>query len=761
MKKLVLLIFLFTFGASAQRFVSSFPTIEAMVTAPPQGAQTNFNVLGYYSPGDGGGGNFYYSGSSAATTNYGSHIKPSTFAGRYIRIFPGYISPKMFGAKGNYSPPSTGQDDTVYFQEALNYSLSTGRQFKVDPGIYQTTATLTVSNLFSANIDFGNHNPEKGSGGATIMYLNATNVPFMTLIDPTRFVIENLSLYIKPMNGWNLSDIISEPQQNTNAYAFRIYGWGTFMTIQNMAVNYGSGFVQNIDDAAYTTRGEARLFNCDIRNVDCRYGDWAFDLSAGSGSTWENIYVKSSSGGYTNQTAMGALRYRTFINNETWNRLNIEWSAFKKSMIDLNSAEIMFNGLHVEGVDFPNNYSQYVSRTSNVATFRTTTPHGYVTGQSIGRNVFTDSSFNGSGTVTVIDENTFTAANSGPDVATTADSSGLLWRSTRWWIEQTGGSLAILNSRFQDIRANWGYVTKQGMFYWDGGPRTSVNMQNVKIDQLNPNADGETYKLVRYVDYSDGAQNVQADQLDESGVLYWTNSPSWYGFDERRLPSSKRTESFTGFESGLNPFNVYYNGTPPAISYLNTATNAVGFVRMQSGTNNFRATLLQNSNAGVYPGAGVHRMKVRFRFSGTPSSVDDEYIFRVGFFTDKSSAPADAPADGVYLESRYSTYSDDRIYIVGRASSVQTTGTFLSASNVQADRWYEVELIFNTDRSQFRAYLNPRQGDYAGNVTLNLPAATTELKPQVQWVKRGATPVTNFNLDVDYVDVYSAPNGIY
>ncbi len=739
-------------------FIRTFETMNDMVTAPMT-ISTNFYLMGYYAPNDGGGGRFYYDASSSATTNYGTYIKPSTTSGRIIRVIEGYISPKMYGAKGNYnSGAGTGQDDTVYFQQALNYCLTTGWQFRADPGNYQTTATLTVSNNFAAGIDFGNRNPDTIGGGA-IMYLNATNVPFLTLIDPTRIVIENLGVYIKPMNGWGLDDITSQPQQNTNAYVFRIYGWGTFMTIKNVSANYGSGFLQNIDDAAYTTRGQARLFNCDIRNIDCRYGDWALDLAGGSGSSWDNLYFKSAAGNYTNQTAMGALRFREFIHNETFNRLNVEWSAFKKTMFDLNQAEIAFTGLHVEGIDFPDNYSQYRSRTANVATIRTTTPHGYVTGQTIGRSAFTDATFNGQGTVTVVDENTFTTANSGADVANTADSAGILWRSSRWWIEQAGGLTSINNAHFMDIRANWGYVTRQAMFYFDGNPRAAVTMQNVTIERLNENAD-PTYKLLRYIDTAAGAQRIQVDHMEESDVTYWTNSPSWYGYDDRQLSASRRYHSSVHFGDGVIPYNTYTYLTPPDVTFLSTYTNASGVLRLSSGTTEFNATMLQHANSHVYLGSGVHRIKCRFLMTSTATAATDYEIMRIGWFDDMSAAPQNTPDNGCYIEHRFSTFSDDRVYIIGRASAVQTTGTFISAARFEANQWYEVELILNNTGDQFRAYRNPRTSADEGNVTTNLPGPTVPLIPQIQFVKRGSSPSTSVRLDLDHVEVLSAPNGI-
>ena len=695
MKQFLFAVFLLIgLTAHGQRFVKTFNTIAELRAANPNDVHTNANVLGYYTPNDLGGGNFTYDKSSTATDDSGSALKPTSYNGRWLRNFgQTFVSPRQFGAKGNYnSTAGTGQDDTAAFQAAINYAMASGITFRLDPGLYQTTSTLTVSNGFAGTLDFGNFNSEQAVGTkAPIVYLNTTNTHFLTMLDPNRVTVKNLALYIKPQNGWGLSDYYSQPQQNDNAYAIRIVGWGTFSNFENIHAFYGSGLIKNDFDTNLTSRTEAQLFNNMGRNLMCRYGRYALDLVAGSGSSWENLYFLTSSGGYTNQTAVSAIRVQKYMNNETFKRANFEWSSFTGPMLDLSSAEVHFEGLHVEGINLP-----YQSN------------------------------------------------------------------SERWLIDINGGSFTMSHSRLQNIRADWGFVTKQGLFYFRGSPQTRVRIDNSIIEQLNENPDPETYKLVRYIDNAAGASYIQVDQLNEADVGYWTNSPSWYGFDERRLPASKRFESMANFGDGANPYSIYYNKSPAAATYVTTATNATGVLRLSSGTTEFNATLLQHQNAVVYAGAGVHRMKVRFKLSALPTVTTDDIIVRIGLMNDLSAAPQNAPTDGAYLQLWLNMgYGDDRMVLVTRASSSENKAQLFSASYTAADTWYEAELILNNDRQQVRAYSNPRKTTYQANLTTTIPAATTALKPQIQFVKRGSAPATDVKLDLDYVEVLSAPNGIY
>jgi hypothetical protein len=643
-------------------------------------------VRGYYEPGDGGGGMFYYAPFEA--TNTGTVFQAGSASFVWKRMIPvGGINPRMFGAKGNFNATTvpTGDDDTAALQAMIDYSAATGTPISGWPGNYQVTSTLTVPDNFGSKIDFGG----SSISGDTIYYVNATNTPFLTLIDPSRLEICNLALYFKPANGWGLSDAASQAQQNTNAYVFRSVGWGTFMNIHDISAYYGSGFIVSNFDTNLVSRSEARLFNNNIETVTCRYGSIAIDHYGGSGSTWNNLYLLASAGGTTNMTAQSAIVCRSLMNNEVFNRVNIEWSGFTGEMMALTNAEVQFNGLHVEGVKFPYQAS-----------------------------------------------------------------------SIRYGINISEGNVSLINSRIQDVYADWGFVTKFGLFNLLGIPYLTIN-QSV-FERFNEfTADPNAYQFHRYIDLSGGASYIQVDSLNERDVGWWTNSPSWYGFDERPLLSAKRAESRSDFLNGLNGWSVSYAGSPTAYSYITSPTNAPGVIRINTGTTNLNATVMQLPYAGTYTGAAVQRMKVRFKLPALPSSSSDDMRLRIGFMNDVSGSPGTDPTDGVFLYMNRTGYGDNRIALMTSASSSTTSSTLITSANLSAGSWVEAELIVNNDGTQTRAYLNPRTSANAANVTATIPTATTALFPTVQFIKRGASAATNFQLDLDQIDVLIAPNGIY
>jgi hypothetical protein len=281
------------------------------------------------------------------------------------------------------------------------------------------------------------------------------------------------------------------------------------------------------------------------------------------------------------------------------------------------------------------------------------------------------------------------------------------------------------------------------------------------LERWNVNALSDTYAFVRYIDNAGGASYIQVNNVNDRAIGWASFSPSWYGFDERSMLEAKRTEIRSGFTSNLTPWNVFYNLAPPAISYPTSTTNASGIVSLQTGVVNFNATLLQVPYAGMYAGRGVMRVKLRFRLSSLPSSVADAYRFRIGLADDMSATPANNPNSSISLEQNYLDFGDNAIRLVCRSGGLTSSSVLVSSASVAANTWYDCEIIVNNDRLQTRAYLNPRTTANQANVVSNIPSDTTELRPQVQLVKRGAAPVTNVSADIDYIEVLNAPNGVY
>lgn len=97
-----------TLGRSARKVAEPPSEVLGTVSALRSLDKTAFaanaavTVQGYYAPGDGGGGVFYLDRSDAVTPdNGGTVIAPDTGRGRWCRVLNGFISPEMFGARGD------------------------------------------------------------------------------------------------------------------------------------------------------------------------------------------------------------------------------------------------------------------------------------------------------------------------------------------------------------------------------------------------------------------------------------------------------------------------------------------------------------------------------------------------------------------------------------------------------------------------------------------------------------------------------------
>jgi len=117
--------------------VTSIAALQAL--APPK-RKTVVYVEGYYTPGDGGGGAFYITDNDPGYVNNGtSFALGDKWA---VRILQGYITPAMFGVRGDDS------DETTRMQEALNFSAFSSSKFVVSkPAVrYRTGSVFVPSN---------------------------------------------------------------------------------------------------------------------------------------------------------------------------------------------------------------------------------------------------------------------------------------------------------------------------------------------------------------------------------------------------------------------------------------------------------------------------------------------------------------------------------------------------------------------------------------------------------------------------------------
>jgi hypothetical protein len=110
-------------------------------------------TAGYHATGDRGGGLFYWDISSASGDNGGTIIVPTgSNRGRWVRIYEGPVSAKMFGAYGDNT-----QDDTASLQAAINFCMEHGSELFIPAGTYlimpqSNTIALYVAGQASGSI---------------------------------------------------------------------------------------------------------------------------------------------------------------------------------------------------------------------------------------------------------------------------------------------------------------------------------------------------------------------------------------------------------------------------------------------------------------------------------------------------------------------------------------------------------------------------------------------------------------------------------
>lgn len=684
---------------------------------------TTFYVRGYYATGDGGEGHFYYSSSSSATAYAGCVISPGDSTGRFFRIVPNAVNPRMCGAKGDFltggvGGSSSGTDDTAAFQAMFAYARVYGKPIGGYAGNYRLTDTIAIPTDFASPVDFGVR-----SGGATkgcFLYMDASAKALFELTKPSGQTWLNVVCYWKPLSGWNVAENSKEPQTDPLSYMFYIKGWGKYLTIQRCDAWHCAGLISSVQISAGSGTDQAALFDNTVSDCIMYYGYRGLNLNYGSGSRWARLRFQTSPGNANGEagdppsyTAEHAIYVGASggpgLNNELFQNLNFEWSAFSKPMIYLVNSEIKFDSIHIEGIHVPYNAS---------------------------------------------------------------------YGSVRSLIYQSGGNLMWEMIRIQNIHVAWGLLRTFYLFEFSGSPNTYFRLNNAIFDSFNDNPDdnvggntGGYYKLHRYKSDGGGEFRSQVDLVNDAAIRWESDSPSWWGHDDRQLPPQKRFETRTDFADGLNPWSPYYSGSPSTISYASEAgTNGVAV--LNSGTANTNGTLLILPYAPIYRTKGVYRFYFRFKLSALATSGADEYAVRIGFFTDRSAAISTTPVDGIFFETQYSANTDDRFELVVKKNGGTTTRAQWIRSNdastnvstalldTEANQWYDGVIVINSDGTQIRIFNHPYKSSTWANITTagSLPDAATPLYPQAMITKVGAG--SNVALSLDYLYVTFAPNGV-
>lgn len=683
---------------------------------------TVFYAMGYYAQGDGGDGYFVYKSAATDAVYQGGVIAPLDGVGRFLRR-AAKVNPRMFGAKGDFvtggvgGTPS-GTDDTAAFQAMFDFSRVYAIPIEGSAGQYRLTDSILIPTEFASPVDFGVRSGAASKG--MYIYMDANAKALFDMTKPSGQTWLNIICYWKPTTGWNVTENNKAPQVDPLSFMFYIRGWGKYLTIQRCDSFHCGGFISNVQIGAGSGTDQAALFDNTVSDCIIYFGYRALNLNYGSGSRWARIRFQTSPGNANGEpgdppsyTAEHALYVGASggpgLNNELFQNLNFEWSAFSKPMIYMVNSEIKFDSVHVEGIHVPYNS---------------------------------------------------------------------LYGSVRTLIYQSGGNVTWEMIRIQDIHVGWGLLRTFCLFEFAGSPNTYFQLKNGIFQSFNDNPDdniggntGGYYRLHRYKDDGGGAWFSQVDLVNDAAVRWESDSPSWWGQDDRQMPPQKRFELRTDFSDGLNQWSPYYSGSPGNISYSSEpGTN--GVVSLNSGTANGNGTLMILPYAPIYRSKGVYRFLFRFKLSALASSGADEYIVRIGFFTDRSGAISTTPVDGIFFETQFSVNGDDRFELVckknggstGRAQWIRSNepSTNVSTANLdtEAGQWYNGELVINADGSQIRLFHHPRKSSTWANVTTAgaLPDPATPLYPQVMITKVGAG--SNVVLSLDYTYVTFAPNGI-
>lgn len=124
----LVLVLTLPFSVNAQRYVRSFPTVDALLAANPVDVSTNAWVAGRNAPGDGGDGHLYYVANSTTATNQGMIHKSHNYGGRWFRAWSGEpINILWFGAQptkdvGGTLTPGASFDNAPRINAAINFA---------------------------------------------------------------------------------------------------------------------------------------------------------------------------------------------------------------------------------------------------------------------------------------------------------------------------------------------------------------------------------------------------------------------------------------------------------------------------------------------------------------------------------------------------------------------------------------------------------------------------------------------------------------
>lgn len=179
----------------------------AAVRATPIGTFTSLTTRGYYAAGDGGHSTYYPDLSDTSSADNGGSIIVGTDGTRWKLPNTGRVSVLQFGAKGDSTISSPGNDDTSAIQAAINFAQVHGQVVTIPaPRRYRVTNQINITNTVALlgdgyeEIRIDINNPS-GSHDWSLSFVAGTIIfaDFFTPTAPSIFYVTGPSVIIRDL----------------------------------------------------------------------------------------------------------------------------------------------------------------------------------------------------------------------------------------------------------------------------------------------------------------------------------------------------------------------------------------------------------------------------------------------------------------------------------------------------------------------------------------------------------------------------------
>lgn len=337
-------------------------------------------VLGYYAMGDGGGGPYYYDANDITSADNGGTIIVVADGGRWKLVFTDLVSIKQFGAvadwNGQTGVSATGTDNSPFITAAI--AAMRGKRLLAPKGQYLVNLVTTINSLVSGSAIgiefFGEGYDANGGIGGTSFYMATLNTDLLRVTNTgsvdTPIRIHDMGIYGNPLStsgigvhvtncaNVQLYNLWVQNHGNTGIFEFQCYG----------------GFIHDV----YVFQN--RLFGLNIQQA-YNLGDIRNIKAYQNGKVWNQATANISITGSGNQN-LGVKIQADF----SYSGASIPW---------LRRSDATLTSITVAGG---------VATAVAPAHGRTTNDVIFVTGATVSTGL--NSVF--SGTITVVDANTFT-----------------------------------------------------------------------------------------------------------------------------------------------------------------------------------------------------------------------------------------------------------------------------------------------------------------------------------------------------------------